>query len=106
LTTYNRTDRHGKTSTLTLQQVDDLEEFVLSIGKSLYSSDAMQADISGPNGEPDGRVDRYDFDVLSSGWLKSNMYHRADISGFNDQLDYQVDSFRAFVGTSHPGGWW
>ena len=66
---------------MTSQELDDLEEFVLSIGRSIYSSDAIQADISGPGGEPDGRVDRYDFTILSSGWLMQNSYSRGDISG-------------------------
>jgi hypothetical protein len=73
----------------------------MSIGKSLYSSDAIQSDISGPGGEPDGKVDFHDFTILSSGWMLRDIYHQGDISGFGGRLDYQIDALdvREMAGT-------
>ena len=86
LTTYNPDDRHGRTSLsyLTSEQLDDLEAFVLSIGKSLYSSDPISADITGALGESDGRVDLLDYSLLASEWTKGQVameYSLADVSG-------------------------
>ncbi len=96
LTTYNADDRHGRTSAayLTAQELDDLEQFVLSIGKSLYTSDVISADITGPAGEPDGKVDMLDTAMLSAEWmsgLAAMQAGRADISGPDDYIDFTVD---------------
>ena len=94
LTTYNPSDEHGTTSTLTSGQLDDLEEFVLSIGKSLYTSEAIRADIAGPQGEADGIVNLFDFGLLSYDWLKGTSvmaFSPADITGSKDIPDFRVD---------------
>jgi len=98
LTTYNPDDRHGRTSStyLTAQELDDLEEFVLSIGKSLYSSDPIGADIAGAMGESDGKVDLLDYSLLASEWLKGQdvmEYSLADVSGVDGSIDFAVDIY-------------
>ena len=59
LTTYNPQDRHGETSGLSQQQIDDLAEYVLSLGASNQLADF----------DYDGDVDMKDFSILASAWL-------------------------------------
>jgi cytochrome c peroxidase len=96
MTTFNPTDMHGYTSDLTEQELRDLEEFVLSIGKSLYTSDPILSDINGPQGEADGIVNNVDLVLLSYDWLNGTggmVYSRADIAGaLNGKPDYRVDT--------------
>ncbi len=96
LTTHNPNNRHGITSGLNQAELQDLQEFVLSIGKALYTSDSINGDITGLLGEADGIVDIQDFLALLSDWIQGNSFLTASPTDINGQYgikDYQVDMF-------------
>jgi DNA-binding beta-propeller fold protein YncE len=80
LTTYNPSNQHGVTSGLTEQELNDLSEYVLSLGTSL---EPCIGDF-----QPDGVVDIDDAKILAMAWLSisggPNWNHVCDISDPND----------------------
>lgn len=91
LTTYNPGNQHGTTSDLSSQQIDDLAEYVLSLGKGCeygYPGDF----------DDDCDVDIDDLDTITSAWLSQpgdgNWDERCDIAepanNFIDFDDYAV----------------
>jgi hypothetical protein len=80
LTTYNSTDQHGVTSGLTEQELNDLSEYVLSLG-------AIPGECIG-DFDGDGEVEIDDLRILVAAWMSSsggpNWNHVCDISDPND----------------------
>jgi len=80
LTTYNPSDQHGVTSGLTEQELNNLAEYVLSLGGVL---EECIGDFNG-----DGEVGPDDLKILAAAWLSvsggPNWNHVCDISDPND----------------------